>query len=90
MTIFAMAVWSRAIMPELRQRYARVLSILVTAPESMLKQRLNRRARESDDAVAKRLSRNDHYTDFEADHVIETMGTPAQSLEAFLTILRNR
>jgi ribose 1,5-bisphosphokinase len=81
---------SRAITPGLRQRYARVLSILVTAPESVLKQRLNRRARESDDAVAKRLGRNDRYMDFKADHVIETTGMPAQSIEAFLTILRSR
>ena len=55
-----------------------------------LKQRLDRRARESDEAMAERLARNDRYVDFEADHVIETTGTPAQSLEAFLTILRSR
>jgi hypothetical protein len=41
-------------------------------------------------AVAKRLGRNDRYMDFKADHVIETTGMPAQSIEAFLTILRSR
>ena len=81
---------SRAIVPELRRRYARVLSILITASESVLKHRLNRRARESDKAMAERLARNDRYAGFEADHVIETSGTPGQSLEAFLTILRSR
>jgi ribose 1,5-bisphosphokinase len=81
---------SRAIMPELRRRYARVLSILITASESVLKHRLNRRARESDKAMAERLARNDRYAGFEADHVVETTGTPGQSLEAFLTILRSR
>ena len=81
---------SRAIVPELRRRYARAFSILITASESVLKHRLNRRARESDKAMAQRLARNDRYSDFEADHVIETSGTPGQSLEAFLTILRRR
>jgi ribose 1,5-bisphosphokinase len=80
---------SRAIVPELRSRFARLVSISVTAPESVLQERLNRRGREDGAARRERLARNDRYSDFDSDYVIETTGAPAQSLEALLTILRS-
>ena len=81
---------SRGIVPNLRNRYARVLAVLITAPESALQARLSRRARESDGSLQERLARNELYGDFEPDHVIETTGPQEQALHALLAILRSR
>lgn len=48
---------SRSVFPELRQRYAHVLPVIVTAPAEVLAGRLIARARESREEVVSRLER---------------------------------
>ena len=48
---------SRAVIMELKQRYAHVMPVLVTAPPEVLAERLARRGRETREAVAARLTR---------------------------------
>lgn len=66
---------SRAILPALYQRYARVVTVLVTAPQDILLARIASRARATDGSHDSRLARS---ADFDnailADNVIENAG----------------
>lgn len=55
---------SRAIVSDLRLRYARADTVLVTAPADVLLTRLAGRSRETDGSLAQRLSRNDFSRNF--------------------------
>jgi len=66
---------SRAVIAELRCRYANVRVVLVTAPVDLLAARLAARARATDGALATRLARNaPTQTDLAPDVVIENVG----------------
>jgi ribose 1,5-bisphosphokinase len=68
---------SRAVVAELRARYARVTVVLVTAPREVLLSRLAGRGREGGGDVAERLDRGDSaVADFAPDIVIENVGDP--------------
>jgi ribose 1,5-bisphosphokinase len=68
---------SRALVPRLRERYACVVVILVTAPREVLAARLVARSRGSDRDVAERLDRlAADRDDLSPDLVIENVGTP--------------
>ena len=79
---------SRAIIADARARYSHVAAILITASPDILAARLAARARESDGRLEDRIKRNDAYTDFQADHVIENDGDLEQAVQALLEIIR--
>jgi ribose 1,5-bisphosphokinase len=67
---------SRAILPNLRQRYARVITVLVTAPPNVLLARIASRARPTDGHHSDRLARSaDFDSTLIADIVIENTGS---------------
>ncbi len=66
---------SRTIVPELRSRYARVVAVLITAPQEILAARLAARARATDGDLPERLARSAKVSGhFEADIVIDNTG----------------
>jgi ribose 1,5-bisphosphokinase len=70
---------SRAIVPRLRQRYARCEVVLVDAPREVRAARIQRRARASDGEIAARLDRNVPNQDsLVPDLVIENVGDPCR------------
>ena len=73
-----------------RQRYAHVETVLVTAPPDVLTSRLARRLRQTDGSLTERVKRNDLFVDFRADHVIETTGTPDIALRRLLEVIYRR
>jgi len=79
---------SRAIVPDLRARYARLDVVLVTAPPAVLAARLAGRARASDQSLEERLKRSAEFADFRADHVIDTTGAPEQAVARLIAIIR--
>jgi len=81
---------SRAIVSAVRQRYAHVETVLVTAPPDVLTSRLARRLRQTDGSLTERVKRNDLFVDFRADHVIETTGTPDIALRRLLEVIHRR
>jgi len=79
---------SRAIIGDMRARYANVDTVLVTAPADLVAVRLARRGRQSDGSIAERVKRNDAFNDFRADHVIETTGAPEAAVKKLLGVIR--
>jgi len=68
---------SRTVVGAVRERYANVVAVLVTAPWAVLGSRLAARDRASDGSVADRLNRSEMANDgFRADVVINNVGTP--------------
>ncbi len=67
---------SRAILPDLRRRYARVVTVLVTAPPDILLARIALRARATDGDHGDRLARSAGFDrTLAADIVIENTGS---------------
>jgi ribose 1,5-bisphosphokinase len=67
---------SRTVIPGLRGRYSRVVTVLVTAPEDILMARLAARARATDGDLTQRMARSAKVNDtFDADIVIENTGS---------------
>jgi ribose 1,5-bisphosphokinase len=80
---------SRGVVTALRQRYAAVTVVLVTAPVDALEQRLAARRRSSDGDLAKRIARaNVADSEFVADVVIDNVGAPELAAETLLDVLR--
>jgi ribose 1,5-bisphosphokinase len=80
---------SRALVPHLRARYARVTVVLVTAPRDLLSARLAGRARSTDGGVAGRLDRAVPDTDdLHPDVVIENTSTPQHGAEQLRAAFR--
>jgi ribose 1,5-bisphosphokinase len=79
---------SRAVVAPLRQRYARIDSVLITAPADVLAARLAGRARSSDGALTQRLERNAAFETFRADHVIENTGATEIAARLLLAVIR--
>ncbi len=79
---------SRGIVADVRERYARVDVVLVTAPVEVLSTRLSGRSRNSDGSLMERIRRNDSFTDFQATHVIENVGTPGAAVQQLLDVIK--
>ncbi len=80
---------SRAVVHQLRERYARVTAVLVTAPKDILLARLAVRGRESGGDVAERLDRAESAVDdYAPDIVIENVGDPRDGASQLVTVLR--
>jgi ribose 1,5-bisphosphokinase len=76
---------SRTVVAQVRERFDRVIVVLVTAPDDVLASRLAARARASDGPVRKRLARTAVIA--EPDVVIENVGTPRTAAEALLRLI---
>ncbi|WP_274423884.1 phosphonate metabolism protein/1,5-bisphosphokinase (PRPP-forming) PhnN [Chelativorans sp. YIM 93263] len=80
---------SRAVVPEIRARYAQVMPIIVTAPREVLAERLAGRGRETREEVLARLSRASARELTVADAiVIDNSGPLEEAGERFLQVLR--
>jgi ribose 1,5-bisphosphokinase len=67
---------SRTVVPELRNRYARVVAVLITAPHEILAARLAARARGTDGNLSDRVARSDEVgRALDADVVIDNTGS---------------
>jgi ribose 1,5-bisphosphokinase len=67
---------SRTVIPQLRNRYARVVAVLITAPHEILAVRLAARARGTDGNLSDRVARSAEVARaFEADIVIDNTGS---------------
>lgn len=78
---------SRSIIPDIRERYANVDVVLITAPANILAERLARRGRPSDGPINERIKRNEAFLDFAADAIVENSGSPAVATEAFVALV---
>jgi ribose 1,5-bisphosphokinase len=82
---------SRTIIPELRNRYMRVVSVLITAPHEILAARLAARARATDGNLPERMARstkvNGH---FEADIVIDNTGSLEDAAWKLQNVIESR
>jgi len=78
---------SRTIVAEARMRYACVETVLITAPAEILAARLENRARDTDGALAQRLDRNNAFTGFRADYVIENTAAPDAAVQMLLDVI---
>ena len=80
---------SRAVVSQLRERYAHVTAVLVTAPKEMLLARLAARGRESGTDMAERI---DHAAPaieaLRPDIVIENIGDPHDGASRLAAVLR--
>ncbi len=78
---------SRGIVAEVRTRYARVDTVLVTAPADILSARLAGRSRQTDGPVALRIERNASYKDFRTDYVIENGGAVDTAVKTMMDVI---
>ena len=79
---------SRGIVAQMREKYASVDAVLITAPTAILAVRLGRRTGETDGSVIDRIKRNDAFAGFRPDHVIETTGAPEDAVRRLLDVIR--
>ncbi len=80
---------SRAIVKRLRERYARVTVVLVTAPRDILLARLAARSRSSDGEAAARIDRAaPGAEDLHPDVVIENIGDPQRGAQLLSALVR--
>ena len=77
---------SRSVIGQLRELYADVVVVAVTAPPEVLAARLLARGRHSDGPIAQRLQRA--AADVAADVVINNVGDPALAAGALVAQLR--
>ena len=81
---------SRTIIGYARRRYASVVTVLVTAPPSVLQQRLAARARPSDGDPARRMARTAELNrSEEADVVIKNVGRSAVGIRRLVAAIRD-
>jgi ribose 1,5-bisphosphokinase len=82
---------SRGVVTSLRERYATVTVVLVTAPRDVLEQRLAARRRSSDGDLSKRIARADAAElAFAPDLVVNNVGAPEIAAGALLDVLRKQ
>lgn len=81
---------SRAIVVDVRARFANVLVVVVTAPPDILAARLAGRSRGSDGKLELRIKRNDIFADFEPDLTINNAGAPESAVRLFLEAINSR
>ena len=81
---------SRTIIGYARLRYASVVTVLVTAPRSVLEQRLAARGRPSDGDPARRMARTAELNrGEEADVAIKNVGRPAVGIRRLVAAIRD-
>ena len=79
---------SRTVIGTARTRYARVVVVLVTAPQDILAARLRARGRGSDGSVADRVQRSvSPDGELNADVVIENIGSVESAAGALLRVV---
>ena len=79
---------SRAVISELRCRYANLSVVLVTAPADVLAARLAVRGRATDGAIGMRLARIARaQSDLAPDVVIENVGDPQDGAEKLIAVI---
>lgn len=78
---------SRAVVGDIRARYANACVVLVMAPPAVLAARLAGRSRDSDGPLHQRLKRNDAFANFRADHAIDNISTPEHAVRLFLEVI---
>ena len=79
---------SRAVISQLRCRYANVRVVLVTAPTDILAARLVARGRASDGAIGPRLARSaPAQSDLAPDVVIENVGDPLNGVDKLIAAI---
>jgi ribose 1,5-bisphosphokinase len=78
---------SRTIIEPARARYLFSEVVMVTAPETILAERLSGRARETNDIIASRLARNDRFSDLVANLMIENVGDPENAISLLIRLI---
>lgn len=78
---------SRGIVSGVRERYVRVDAVLITAPAEVLAARLASRSRATDGSLIERVKRNEAFTEFQADYVIENVGAPDAAAQQLLNLI---
>ncbi|QHP67571.1 phosphonate metabolism protein/1,5-bisphosphokinase (PRPP-forming) PhnN [Bradyrhizobium sp. LCT2] len=80
---------SRTVIAALRQAYANVVVVAITAPPDVLAQRLAARARHSDGNIAERLSRSVEDASTQADVTILNAGSADYHSRQLVRVIRN-
>jgi ribose 1,5-bisphosphokinase len=80
---------SRTVIGALRQAYANVVVVAITAPPDVLAQRLAARARHSDGNIADRLTRSVNDASAHADVTILNAGSADYHSRHLLRVIRN-
>jgi len=80
---------SRTVIAALRQAYANVVVVAITAPPDVLAQRLAARARHSDGNIADRLARSVDDTSANADVTILNAGSADYHSRQLVRVIRN-
>ncbi|WFU24233.1 phosphonate metabolism protein/1,5-bisphosphokinase (PRPP-forming) PhnN [Bradyrhizobium sp. CB1717] len=80
---------SRTVIAALRQAYANVVVVAITAPPDVLAQRLAARARHSDGNIAERLSRSVDDASAQADVTILNAGSAEYHSRQLVRVIRN-
>ncbi|MBR0708329.1 phosphonate metabolism protein/1,5-bisphosphokinase (PRPP-forming) PhnN [Bradyrhizobium liaoningense] len=80
---------SRTVIAALRQAYANVVVVAITAPPDVLAQRLAARARHSDGNIAERLSRSVDNASAQADVTILNAGSADYHSRQLVRVIRN-
>ena len=80
---------SRTVIAALRQAYANVVVVAITAPPDVLAQRLAARARHSDGNIADRLSRSVEDVSAQADVTILNAGSAEYHGRQLVRVIRN-
>ncbi|MCP3440454.1 phosphonate metabolism protein/1,5-bisphosphokinase (PRPP-forming) PhnN [Bradyrhizobium sp. CCGUVB14] len=80
---------SRTVIAALRQNYANVVVVAITAPPDVLAQRLAARARNTDGNIADRLTRNVDDASANADVTILNAGSAEYHSRHLLRVIRN-
>jgi ribose 1,5-bisphosphokinase len=80
---------SRTVLSALRQAYANVVVVAITAPPDVLAQRLAARARRSDGNIAERLTRSVDDAAAQADVTIVNAGSAEYHSRQLVRVIRN-
>ncbi|RXG98911.1 phosphonate metabolism protein/1,5-bisphosphokinase (PRPP-forming) PhnN [Bradyrhizobium vignae] len=80
---------SRTVIAALREAYANVVVVAITAPPDVLAQRLAARARQSDGDIAERLSRSVDGSSAQADVTILNAGSADYHGRQLVRVIRN-
>lgn len=80
---------SRTVISALRQAYANVIVVAITAPPEVLAQRLAARARSSDGNIADRLARSVDHASANADVTILNAGSAEYHGRQLVRVIRN-
>jgi len=80
---------SRTVIAALRQAYANVVVVAITAPPEVLAHRLAARARQSDGNIAERLSRSVDDASAHADVTILNAGSAEHHSRQLVSVIRN-